>query len=111
MDTQQKSGIPAKNGNKNKARPGFSLKVILSHKQRFSMLKAISPGSMSSRDLSELTGSKGGHHLCHLNVLTGAGLVPKNDSGKSYCITDQGYGAMDLKKIYSWGWKRRSNGP
>jgi hypothetical protein len=53
---------------------------------------------MSSRELGAPIGSKGGHLLCHLNVPTGAGIGVKNESGNRDCMTDHGFGMMDLVK-------------
>jgi DNA-binding transcriptional ArsR family regulator len=73
----------------------------LSHESRFAMLRALSTGSMTFKDLGELTGSKGGHLLYHIGKLVDAGLVVKTDAGKRYSITDRGLGVMDLvRKMY-----------
>jgi len=74
----------------------------LSHEHRFAMLKALSTGSMSFKELGTLTGSKGGHLLYHITKLIEAGLVIKTEGGKRYSITDRGLGVMDLvKKLYA----------
>lgn len=74
----------------------------LSHENRFAMLKSLSTGSMTFKELSQLTNSKGGHLLYHLNKLIDSRLVVKDDSSKRYSITDKGIGVMDLiKKLYS----------
>ncbi len=73
----------------------------LSHEIRFMMLKALSTGSMAFKELGELTDSKGGHLLYHLNKLIDSGLVIKTDAGR-YSLTDKGMGVMELiKKLYS----------
>ena len=74
----------------------------LSHEHRFAMLRSLSTGSMSFKELGTLTGSKGGHLLYHINKLIDAGLVIKTDGGKRYSITDRGLGVMGLvKKLYA----------
>lgn len=74
----------------------------LSHEIRFSMLKALSTGSMTFKELSQLTNSKGGHLLYHLNKIIDSGLVIKNDASKRYFITDKGMGVMDIiKNLYN----------
>jgi len=74
----------------------------LSHESRFAMLKALSTGSMTFKELGQLTGSKGGHLLYHLGKLMDAGLVIKSDAGKRYAITDRGMGVMELvKRLYA----------
>lgn len=70
----------------------------LSHEHRFAMLKALSQGSMSFKELGTLTGSKGGHLIYHITKLVEAGLVAKADGGKRYAITERGMGVMDLVK-------------
>jgi predicted transcriptional regulator len=70
----------------------------LSHEHRFAMLKALSTGSMTFKELGTLTGSKGGHLLYHINRLIESGLVIKTDGGKFYTITDRGLGVMGLVK-------------
>ena len=73
----------------------------LSHEIRFAMLKALSTGSMTFKELGNLTDSKGGHLLYHLNKLIDSGLVIKTDAGR-YSLTDKGMGVMELiKKLYS----------
>jgi len=73
----------------------------LSHENRFAMLKALSTGSMTFKELGELTDSKGGHLIYHLNKLIDSGLVIKTDSGR-YSLTDKGMGVMELiKKLYA----------
>jgi len=66
----------------------------LSHESRFEMLKALSTGSMTFKELSELTNSKGGHLIYHITKLVDAGLVIKIDAGKRYSITDRGLSMM-----------------
>jgi DNA-binding HxlR family transcriptional regulator len=79
-----------------------SLVEPISHKSRFAMLKALSSGSMTFKEFSELTGTKGGHLLYHVEKLVDAGLVAKIDGGSRYSITDRGMGVMDLvKKMYA----------
>lgn len=74
----------------------------LSHENRFAMLKALSTGSMTFKELSQLTNSKGGHLIYHLNKIIDSGLVIKDDASKRYSITDKGMGVMDLiKKLYN----------
>ena len=74
----------------------------LSHEMRFAMLKALSTGSMTFKELGLLTNSKGGHLLYHLNKLIDSRLVVKDDSSKRYSISDKGMGVMDLiKKLYT----------
>ena len=70
----------------------------LSHKARFRMLKSLSLGSMSYKELADATGYEGGHLIYHLNKLIEAGLVLKNDSGL-YVISGKGMGVMDLVKL------------
>lgn len=73
----------------------------LSHEARFRMLKSLSSGSMSYKDLTEVTGYEGGHLLYHLNKLITAGLVIKNESSGRYTISGKGMGVMELiKKLY-----------
>ncbi|MGB9978749.1 winged helix-turn-helix domain-containing protein [Methanobacterium sp.] len=73
----------------------------LSHEIRFSMLKALSTGSMTFKELSQLTNSKGGHLIYHLNKIIDSKLVMKNDASKRYFITDKGMGVMDIiKNLY-----------
>lgn len=74
----------------------------LSHPVRFSMVKALSRGSMSYTGMSTLTGYKGGHLLFHVTRLIEAGLVIKDASSGQYLITEKGMGLMDLiKKLFS----------
>ena len=74
----------------------------LSHPVRFRMVKALSMGGMSYKELSTLTGYKGGHLLFHVTRLIEAGLVAKDASSGQYLITEKGMGLMDLiRKIYS----------
>lgn len=74
----------------------------LSHAHRFAMLKALSRGSMSFKELGSLTGSKGGHLVYHITILTDAGFVTKADGGKRYAITDRGLGVVDLvRNLYA----------
>lgn len=74
----------------------------LSHEIRFAMLKALSTGSMTFKELSKLTDSEGGHLLYHLNKLIDSGLVVKTAADKRYSLTDKGMGVMELiKKLYS----------
>lgn len=72
----------------------------LSHRARFVMLKNLTSGGMSFRDLGEITGYEGGHLIYHLNKLASAGLVLKEDSGL-YQITEKGMGVMEvIRKMY-----------
>lgn len=74
----------------------------LSHPVRFSMIKALSRGGMSYKELSTLTGYKGGHLLFHVTRLIEAGLVAKDGSSGQYLITEKGMGLMDLiRKLYT----------
>jgi DNA-binding transcriptional ArsR family regulator len=70
----------------------------LSHKARFRMMKSLSIGSMSYKELTEATGYDGGHLIYHLNKLIGAGLAAKNETSGRYSITEKGIGVMDLVK-------------
>ncbi len=70
----------------------------LAHKARFRMLKSLSVGSMSYKELTEATGYEGGHLIYHLNKLTDAGLAVKSESSGRYAITEKGIGVMDLVK-------------
>lgn len=70
----------------------------LSHKARFRMMKSLSLGSMSYKELTEATGYEGGHLIYHLNKLTDSGLVTKSEAGGRYSITEKGIGVMDLVK-------------
>jgi DNA-binding HxlR family transcriptional regulator len=72
----------------------------LSHRARFVMLKNLTSGGMSFRELGDVTGYQGGHLIYHLNKLVSAGLVSKEDSGL-YAITDKGIGVMEvIRKMY-----------
>jgi DNA-binding HxlR family transcriptional regulator len=72
----------------------------LSHRARFTMLKNLTSGVMSFKELGEVTGYEGGHLVYHLNKLASAGLVSKEDSGL-YQITDKGLGVMEvIRKMY-----------
>jgi DNA-binding HxlR family transcriptional regulator len=72
----------------------------LSHRGRFVMLKNLTSGVMSFKELGEVTGYEGGHLIYHLNKLAAAGLVSKEDSGL-YQITDKGMGVMEvIRKMY-----------
>ena len=74
----------------------------LTHVKRFAMLKALTTGSMTFKELSDLTETKGGHLMYHITILLDAGLVIKTDAGKRYSITDRGIYMMDnVKKMYS----------
>ena len=74
----------------------------LSHEIRFAMPKALSTGSMTFKELSKLTDSKGGHLIYHLNKLIDSGLVIKTAAEKRYSVTDKGMGIMELiKKLYA----------
>jgi len=74
----------------------------LSHELRFAMLKELSTGSMTFKELSKLTDSKGGHLLYHLNKLIESGLVIKIAAEKRYSLTDKGMGIMELiKRLYT----------
>ncbi len=67
----------------------------LSHRARFVMLKNLTSGGMSFKELGELTGYEGGHLVYHVNKLVSAGLVSK-DEGGAYRITDKGLGVMEV---------------
>jgi DNA-binding transcriptional ArsR family regulator len=74
----------------------------LANPVRFSMMKALSNGSMSYSELSTLTGRKGGHLLFHITRLTESGLVIKSDSSGLYTLTEKGMGVMNMiRKLYS----------
>jgi hypothetical protein len=74
----------------------------LAHKKRFVMLKSLSNGSRTFKELSDLTSTKGGHLVYHITLLLDAGLIIKTDAGKRYSISDRGLNMMDLvKKMYS----------
>lgn len=74
----------------------------LAHKKRFIMLKSLSHGSRTFKELSDLTSTKGGHLVYHITLLLDAGLIIKTDAGKRYSISDKGITMMDLvKKMYS----------
>ncbi|NMB79867.1 MAG: winged helix-turn-helix transcriptional regulator [Methanomicrobiales archaeon] len=68
----------------------------LANPVRFSMMKALSNGSMSYSELSTLTGRKGGHLLFHITSLTGAGLVIKSASSGLYTLTEKGMSVMTM---------------
>lgn len=72
----------------------------LSHQARFVMLKNLTSGSMSFKELGEVTGYEGGHLVYHLKKLVTAGLVSK-EGGGPYQITDKGLGVMEvIRKMY-----------
>ena len=74
----------------------------LANPVRFSMMKALSNGSMSYSELSTLTGRKGGHLLFHITRLTESGLVIKSESSGLYTLTEKGMGVMNMiRKLYS----------
>lgn len=74
----------------------------LTHAKRFAMLKSLTTGSMTFKELSGLTDTKGGHLIYHVTILIDAGLVIKTDGGKRYSITDRGIHMMDhVKNMYS----------
>jgi hypothetical protein len=74
----------------------------LAHKKRFVMLKSLSNGSRTFKELSDLTMTKGGHLVYHITLLLDAGLIIKTDAGKRYSISNRGITMMDLvKKMYS----------
>jgi predicted transcriptional regulator len=74
----------------------------LSHPVRFSMIKALSRGGMSYKELSTLTGYKGGHLLFHVTRLIEAELVAKDATSGQYLITEKGFGLIEMiKKMYS----------
>ncbi|OPY28943.1 MAG: hypothetical protein A4E28_01216 [Methanocella sp. PtaU1.Bin125] len=74
----------------------------LSHKARFAMLKSLTSGDRSYKDLGEITGYTGGHLLYHLNKLTDAGLVQKDGDTGQYRITEKGTGVMEIvKRMYA----------
>ena len=74
----------------------------LSHKARFAMLKSLTSGGRSYKELGEITGYTGGHLLYHLNKLTDAGLVQKDAETGLYLITEKGTGVMEIvKRMYS----------
>jgi DNA-binding HxlR family transcriptional regulator len=67
----------------------------LSHRSRFVMLKNLTSGCMSFKELGEVTGHEAGHLVYHINKLTAAGLVSKEESGL-YQITEKGMGVMEV---------------
>ncbi len=72
----------------------------LSHRARFVMLKNLTSGGMSFKELGDVTGYEGGHLIYHLNKLTSAGLVSK-EGGGLYAITEKGIGVMEvIRKMY-----------
>lgn len=72
----------------------------LAHRSRFVMLKNLTSGGMSFKELGEVTGHEGGHLLYHIKKLTSAGLIAKEDSGL-YQITGKGLGVMEvIRKMY-----------
>jgi DNA-binding HxlR family transcriptional regulator len=72
----------------------------LSHRARFVMLKNLTSGGMSFKDLGDVTGYEGGHLIYHLNKLVSAGLVSKKEEGR-YLITDKGMAVMEvIRKMY-----------
>lgn len=79
-----------------------SLIEPLSHPARFRMIKALAGGSMSYKELSTLSGFRGGHLLFHVTRLIEADLVAKNGNSGQYSLTVKGIGLMDLvRKLYS----------
>jgi hypothetical protein len=74
----------------------------LANPVRFSMIKALSNGSMSYSELSTLTGHKGGHLLFHITRLIEAGLVIKSETSGLYTLTEKGTGVMNMvRNLYS----------
>jgi DNA-binding HxlR family transcriptional regulator len=74
----------------------------LSHKARFAMLKSLTSGGRSYKELGEITGYTGGHLLYHVNKLTTTGLIAKEESNGQYVITEKGMGVMEVvKKMYA----------
>lgn len=74
----------------------------LSHKARFAMLKCLTSGDRSYKELGEVTGYSGGHLLYHLNKLTNASLVQKDGETGLYRITEKGTGLMEIvRKMYA----------
>jgi DNA-binding transcriptional ArsR family regulator len=74
----------------------------LSHKARFAMLKSLTSGDRTYKELGEITGYTGGHLLYHLNKLTDAGLAEKEEKKGLYRITEKGTGVMEIvKKMYA----------
>lgn len=74
----------------------------LSHKARFAMLKSLTSGDRSYKELGEITGFTGGHLLYHLNKLTDASLVQKEGETGLYRITEKGTGVMEIvRKMYA----------
>ncbi len=79
-----------------------SLIEPLSHPARFRMIKALAGGYMSYKELSALSGYRGGHLLFHVTRLIEAGLVVKNGNSGQYSLTLKGIGLMDLiRKLYA----------
>jgi DNA-binding HxlR family transcriptional regulator len=74
----------------------------LSHKARFAMLKSLTSGDRSYKELGEITGYTGGHLLYHLNKLMDASLVQKDEGTGLYRITEKGTGVMEIvRKMYA----------
>ncbi len=74
----------------------------LSHKARFAMLKCLTSGGRSYKELGEVTGYTGGHLLYHVNKLTAAGLIAKAEGDGQYLITEKGMGVMEVvRKMYA----------
>lgn len=74
----------------------------LSHKARFAMLKSLTSGDRSYKELGEITGHTGGHLLYHLSKLTDAGLAEKDAATGRYHITEKGTGIMEIvRKMYN----------
>ena len=66
------------------------------------MLKSLTSGNRSYKDLGEITGFTGGHLLYHLNKLTDASLVQKDSETGLYRITEKGTGVMEIvRKMYA----------
>ncbi len=68
----------------------------LSHKARFAMLKSLTSGDRSYKELGEITGYTSGHLLYHLSKLTEAGLAQKDPDTGQYRITEKGTGVMEI---------------
>ncbi len=74
----------------------------LANPVRFSMIKALSNGSMSFSELSALTGRKGGHLLFHITRLIEAGLVIKSETSGLYTLTEKSMGVLNMvRNLYT----------
>jgi DNA-binding transcriptional ArsR family regulator len=88
--------ISGKKGEK-KLRISFDIEGLVnrvlkpvSHPIRLKILVELSKAGAGFSDLSDKTGTKGGHLLFHLNQLLETGLVTQNKKKSSYLITTRG---------------------